>query len=173
MEKIKRVADVSEGPPDGVTAETQCVVTRFGHAKEKGSIKNGSKVAIKSQAVAQCNIACAYSEGTIAFSVREINQMYTIRIDELYEILKAAAEASREFTASMPKEYKDAELEAQWRELEDAPFDESDESPSGLILAEKWREFPKGTDREDIWRWFDDRHSKGVAYLIHGGAEEG
>lgn len=26
--------------------------------------------------------------------------------------------------------------------------------------------WPKGTDKEDIWHWFDEHHSKGVAYLL-------
>lgn len=32
--------------------------------------------------------------------------------------------------------------------------------------------FPAGTDREEIWQWFDQRHSKGVAYLLYGGTED-
>ena len=29
-----------------------------------------------------------------------------------------------------------------------------------------------GIHREEIWHWFDERHSKGVAYLLYGGAED-
>ncbi|MCI9258461.1 hypothetical protein [Acutalibacter sp.] len=29
--------------------------------------------------------------------------------------------------------------------------------------------FPADTFREDVWHWFDDRHSKGVSYLMYGG----
>ncbi|MCD8331508.1 MAG: hypothetical protein LUB63_03110 [Oscillospiraceae bacterium] len=28
--------------------------------------------------------------------------------------------------------------------------------------------FPTGTEKLDIWRWFDQRHSKGVAHLLYG-----
>lgn len=56
-------------------------------------------------------------------------------------------------------------LEAKWHELSDVPFDEAD-TASGLVLAEDWWGFPKGTDREDIWHVFDKFYSKGVASLI-------
>jgi len=28
--------------------------------------------------------------------------------------------------------------------------------------------FPAGTDREDIWKWYDRNHPKGIVYLLHG-----
>ena len=51
-----------------------------------------------------------------------------------------------------------------WYELADIPFDE-DESGE-LILAHPWRKFEKGTPREEIWRWFDEGYSMGVANLL-------
>jgi hypothetical protein len=161
MNKINRNTDPMKGPPDGVEARVNCVVTQFSQK---------TKV-IKEQDVMPCRMLCAYSDGTVSVSIRTIGLMVTLRIDELYEILKAGAEASHELTDSMPQEYKDAELEARWRELDDIPFDESDEAPSGLVLAEKWWLFPKGADRNDIWGWFNKRHSKGVAYLLECGAQ--
>lgn len=59
----------------------------------------------------------------------------------------------------------DAEIENLWCDLTDVPFDEL---PDGrLVLAEDWKQFPAGTDREDIWHFFDRNHSKGVAYLLY------
>lgn len=59
----------------------------------------------------------------------------------------------------------DAEIENLWCDLSDVPFDEL---PDGrLVLAEDWNQFPAGTDREDIWHFFDRNHSKGVAYLLY------
>jgi hypothetical protein len=172
MSTIKRNTDPLKGPPDGVEVGVNCVVTQFDRVKEKGGSKKKSEKVIKAQAVMPGRVMCAYSEGTLGITIRQIDLMVTLRIDELYEILKAAADASRELEASMPQEYKDAELETRWREMDDVPFDESDESPSGMILAEKWWVFQKGTDREDIWRWFGSKHSKGVEHLLYGGAEE-
>lgn len=61
----------------------------------------------------------------------------------------------------------DATLERRWKELADVPFD--DHGPeSDMKLAEDWWCFEKGTEREDIWHWFDERHSKGVAFLMYG-----
>lgn len=58
----------------------------------------------------------------------------------------------------------DHDLEKLWLELGDVPFDEDEDGR--LILSVNWFGFKKGTDREEIWHWFDERHSKGVAYLM-------
>lgn len=57
---------------------------------------------------------------------------------------------------------RDEELEALWEQLVDVPID-----PDTEKLEEQYIHFPAGTDREDIWHWFDERHSKGVAYLLY------
>lgn len=64
----------------------------------------------------------------------------------------------------------DKEIENVWESLTDIPFDEDDEKE--LILADDWYVFGKGTSREDIWHWFDERHSKGVVWLMYGEMEE-
>lgn len=61
---------------------------------------------------------------------------------------------------------RDAHLEELWAGLEDVPM-----NPDTEKTEADFYHFPAGTDREDIWRWFDERHSKGVAYLLYGGAE--
>ena len=57
-------------------------------------------------------------------------------------------------------------LERVWYVLGDVPVDPETEKIEDAFM---W--WPAGTDREDIWRWFDERHSRGVAYLLYGGAE--
>lgn len=52
-----------------------------------------------------------------------------------------------------------------WTELEDVPFIDED---GDMVLDVDWHGFPAGTPREDIWRWFDRHHPKGVAYLLYG-----
>ena len=59
----------------------------------------------------------------------------------------------------------DSKLEALWEKLEDILFDEN--SNGELILSESWYLFPQGTSRDEIWHWFDQRHSKGVAWLLY------
>lgn len=61
---------------------------------------------------------------------------------------------------------RDAELELLWKQFEDVPI-----NPDTEKIEEEFIGFPAGTDREDIWHWFDERHSRGVIYLILGGQE--
>lgn len=58
---------------------------------------------------------------------------------------------------------RDIELEKLWKQFEDLPMD-----PDTEKIEEPFLIFPAGTDREDIWHWFDERHSKGVVYLLYG-----
>lgn len=61
---------------------------------------------------------------------------------------------------------RDAALEKLWEEFGDVPM-----NPETECMEAPFLDFPAGTFREDIWHWFDERHSKGVAYLMYGGAE--
>ena len=55
----------------------------------------------------------------------------------------------------------DYEIEQLWQELEDVLVDEND------CLCDDWREWNKGTHREEIWKWFDEHHSRGVGWLMN------
>ena len=57
---------------------------------------------------------------------------------------------------------RDAALEKLWEEFGDVPMNPETECMEAPFLS-----FPAGTFREDIWHWFDERHSKGVAYLMY------
>ena len=57
------------------------------------------------------------------------------------------------------------ELERRWLKLSDVPFDELEDGT--LVLAEDWWLFPKGTDREDIWHYFDEHYPEGVYALLY------
>lgn len=56
---------------------------------------------------------------------------------------------------------RDKVLEEMWHQFGDVPMD-----PETECMEEPFLGFPAGTDREDIWHWFDERHSKGVVYLL-------
>lgn len=62
---------------------------------------------------------------------------------------------------------RDKELEELWVQFGDVPMDLDTE-----CIEEAFGEFPAGTHCEDIWHWFDERHSKGVAYLMYNGIED-
>ena len=53
---------------------------------------------------------------------------------------------------------RDALLEELWKRFGDVPMDPSTETMEAPFL-----DFPAGTSRVDIWHWFDERHSKGIA----------
>ncbi len=61
---------------------------------------------------------------------------------------------------SRRKSDKDVQLEEVWRKFGDIPMDPETEN-----IEEDFLHFPAGTNRMEIWRWFDEQHSKGVAYL--------
>jgi hypothetical protein len=58
------------------------------------------------------------------------------------------------------EEITDDDLELLWEALGDVPVNDDGEIEVSFL---KWRE---GTDREKIWKWFDEEHSEGVASLM-------
>ena len=69
---------------------------------------------------------------------------------------------SKQATEMATLRERDRILEHFWAELEDVPMDPDTEGLEAPFLH-----FPVGTQREDIWHWFDQRHSKGVVYLLY------
>lgn len=61
---------------------------------------------------------------------------------------------------------KDKEIEKLWAAFADVPMD-----PETECMEVNFLHFPAGTHREEIWRWFDERHSKGVHFLLYGPEE--
>lgn len=59
----------------------------------------------------------------------------------------------------------DHNVELIWDSLEDVLFYEDGEGRMHLFYD--WFLFEKGTEREEIWHWFDKNHSKGVHYLLY------
>ena len=58
---------------------------------------------------------------------------------------------------------KDREVERLWDKFADVPM-----NPDTECMEAEFLDFPAGTPREDLWHWFDERHSKGVAHLLYG-----
>ena len=57
----------------------------------------------------------------------------------------------------------DVEIEKAWNDFADVPM-----NPETEEIEQDFMHFPAGTNREEIWRWFDKNHSKGVAHLLYG-----
>ena len=47
-----------------------------------------------------------------------------------------------------------------WASLADVPVNEDEE------ILEDWNEFSRGTPREDVWHWFEERFEISVASLM-------
>lgn len=62
---------------------------------------------------------------------------------------------------------RDEEQEKMWASFSDVPM-----NPETECIEEKFMGWGPGTSREEIWHWFDERHSKGVAFLLYGGSED-
>lgn len=69
---------------------------------------------------------------------------------------------SEEFLDDDNTIYPDEQLEFFWDQFADIPMD-----PETERMEEDFLCFPIGTHREEIWHWFDKRHSKGVYYLLY------
>lgn len=65
------------------------------------------------------------------------------------------------------KKFSDEQLEELWGILVDVPVNDNDE------IMERFIDFPIGTNKEDVWHWFDEKHSKGVYALMNTGESDG
>lgn len=93
MSEIKRITDPKEGPLDGVSLEASCMTTSFSHCEDP------KQRVIESQGVLPCVILASYNTGALSISVRELDLMLTIRLDELFAVVKVAADAAIELKA--------------------------------------------------------------------------
>lgn len=70
------------------------------------------------------------------------------------------------FLRELPATLKDKILEYFWSTLEDIPTYADDSYKE--YLGEWWLFFKRGAEvEEDVWRFFDNEYSKGVAYLLN------
>lgn len=58
-------------------------------------------------------------------------------------------------------EERDALLAKLWGEFGNVPI-----NPETERIEERWQRFSAGTHREEIWKWFDYYHRKGVVALM-------
>lgn len=95
--------------------------------------------------------------------------------DEILRLLEKVENCSTPFNTTMDIvvgnvmkaiHLDDEKLEYLWKRFGDIPINDD-----GCILDD-FLGFESGTHREEIWHWFDERHSKGVAYLMYGRTEK-
>lgn len=82
---------------------------------------------------------------------------------EVLEILKDASFSEEQtFFNKFPNFYSvktDTDIEKVWIMLADVPINKYDEIERDFLYWEA------GTDRQEIWGWFDKKHSKGIGFL--------
>lgn len=105
----------------------------------------------------------AITDSAIAADALE-ETLYNVGLDNMYTKDRKVDEQGYElwyFKVIDP----DQEIENIWDEFEDIPMDE--DSNGELVLAHDWRQFKAGTTRTEIWKWFDETHSKGINWLLY------
>lgn len=98
--------------------------------------------------------------------IPDVTCAHAVKYDKLNKRI-AALEGQVEAVKFMSLKQRDVELEALWDEFTDVPMNPNTEKMEGAFLH-----FPAGTPREDIWHWFDERYSKGIAALLYGRGED-
>ena len=58
------------------------------------------------------------------------------------------------------QEMIDASVEKSWEEFKTVPLDRNG------CLKKSWCAFPKGTNKNDVYGWFNRHHSRGLSYLM-------
>lgn len=85
---------------------------------------------------------------------------YKLFVEEDYKfiwkrIIIKGIDYSKEFFTT------DKLIEAMWDTLTDVNVDEND------CIEQDWFVFTTGTEKEYIWHWIDERHSKGVGWIMY------
>lgn len=91
----------------------------------------------------------------------EFNRQIERKVDCMCDLLDC-----KDCRFGCKEDVNDVEVEKLWDEFEDVLFVE--EENGTLVLASDWQGWWKGTDRETIWHWFDEHHSKGIHWLLYG-----
>lgn len=60
----------------------------------------------------------------------------------------------------------DKNIETLWKEFQSVPVD------CNGNLKTAWYAFPKGTNKNDVYDWFNRHYSKGLSYLMEGVKKE-
>lgn len=75
--------------------------------------------------------------------------------------IKIENEQIRKILKNAPPDIARRIMETFWNELGNVPVNDDG------IIQESFLWWPKGTDREDIWHWFDEKYPGGVKKLMH------
>ena len=91
MNEIKVVNPKESGVPDGVEGMVNCSFATFDLDSDGKPIKLKGMPELR-----PCKMMASYDDGIISFSVHQIGVMVSVRIDEVAQILYAAASTHKE-----------------------------------------------------------------------------
>lgn len=96
------------------------------------------------------------------FDLNELHRLY------FEAVAKALGINSWYFITSKEEldEYNDKIYKKAWDSFADVPIDEQENIEHGFL------HFPTGTNRFEIWHWFDKKCSKGLNWLMYGKEKE-
>lgn len=87
--------------------------------------------------------------------VNQLHQVNRLSTDEYHQIFDALDEIEL-------LRDRDEALEDLWDKFADIPI-----NPETECIEKEFLGWGPGISREEIWHWFDRRHSKGVGYLLY------
>lgn len=107
----------------------------------------------------ECYLDNEYCENHYSISIEEVSLLLS---SEFINTISRMAKPKPALIDIPTLAARDQLLESLWTSLEDIPMNPKTECIEVPILS-----FPAGTNREDVWHWFDERHSKGISYLLY------
>lgn len=122
--------------------------------------QHNREVVIQDLGLLGCNAILTAADGkTMTLSFGLMDHEYALR-----RLLMAALNV-------LHRRDTDYYLEQAWEKLADVPIDEDECIEQAFYVSlphwnNEFRNFHKGTDRMDIWHFFDQNHSKGLAWLM-------
>lgn len=87
--QIERVTDPTFGPLDGVSLHANAMITLFGKDE-------GGKTKIDTMEAVECKLMESYEAGTVSVSIPSKGMMVSVRVDEMFALMMAAAVAAKE-----------------------------------------------------------------------------
>lgn len=99
-------------------------------------------------------------------------------VDEVQLHTKSGDLLDRDITTTETLDERDREFEKMWKDIANGSV--TFQHPSCVegstdalddVLTEDWLDFKVGTSRRELYKWFDQRHSLGVGFLLREGGE--
>ncbi len=107
------------------------------------------------------NLISTEDDCSLNFAIRDIK---TVEVAECKDISISVVDSGIDYEDE-PGEDPYAYLDRLWKKLEDVPFEEN--KNGDLSLAVDWFAFAKGTEPEEIKKFFDMQHPDGIGHFAN------